>query len=81
MKKITAEKKTAGKKARAASSKKLALSMKKAGKGIFAPKKLRCRRAVIGCIENASTVHCLEIHEKKFKDVHVSDSRATCSRF
>merc|ERR1712072_110262 len=37
---ITAEKKTAGKKARAASSKKLALAMKKAGKGIFAPKAL-----------------------------------------
>merc|ERR1711924_72399 len=44
---ITAEKKTAGKKARAASSKKLALSMKKAGKGIFAPKKLSDALAAI----------------------------------
>merc|ERR1712134_111462 len=39
-KKITAEKRTAGKKARAAASKKNAAAMKKAGKGIFAPKKL-----------------------------------------
>merc|ERR1740127_114620 len=40
LKKITAEKKTAGKKAKSASAKKNALAMKKAGKGIFAPKKL-----------------------------------------
>merc|ERR1712167_184771 len=37
----------AGKKARAASSKKLALSMKKEGKGIFAPKKLSNALAAI----------------------------------
>merc|ERR1711907_575244 len=40
LKKMTAEKKTAGKKAKSASAKKNALAMKKAGKGIFAPKKL-----------------------------------------
>merc|ERR1712216_806722 len=40
LKKITAEKKTAGKKAKSASAKKNAMAMKKAGKGIFAPKKL-----------------------------------------
>merc|ERR1712124_107144 len=38
--KLTAEKKTAGKKAKAASAKKNAAAMKKAGKGIFAPKTL-----------------------------------------
>merc|ERR1711939_247798 len=41
------EKKTAGKKARAASSKKVAAAMKKAGKGIFAPKTLSPALAVI----------------------------------
>ena len=35
LKKITAEKKTAGKKAKSASAKKNALAMKKAGKGIL----------------------------------------------
>merc|ERR1712216_980297 len=40
LKKITAEKKKAGKKAQSATGKKNALAMKKAGKGIFAPKKL-----------------------------------------
>merc|ERR1712072_1633262 len=40
LKKITAEKKKAGKISRAAASKKNAAAMKKAGKGIFAPKKL-----------------------------------------
>merc|ERR1712205_28773 len=39
-KKITAAKKAAGKKAKSASAKKNAMAMKKAGKGIFAPKKL-----------------------------------------
>merc|ERR1712006_67152 len=40
LKKITAEKKAAGKKAKSASAKKNAAAMKKAGKGIFAPKTL-----------------------------------------
>merc|ERR1711990_1016897 len=40
-------KKAAGKKARAASSKKVAAAMKKAGKGIFAPKKLSDALAAI----------------------------------
>merc|ERR1711985_154665 len=40
LKKITAEKKAAGKKAMKATGKKNAAAMKKAGKGIFAPKKL-----------------------------------------
>merc|ERR1711904_302939 len=47
LKKITAEKRTAGKKARAAASKKNAAAMKKAGKGIFAPKKLSDAMATI----------------------------------
>merc|ERR1711977_124273 len=47
LKKITAAKKAAGKKAKSASAKKLALSMKKAGKGIFAPKKLSDALAAI----------------------------------
>merc|ERR1712216_150891 len=40
LKKIKAEKRTMGKKAQSATGKKNALAMKKAGKGIFAPKKL-----------------------------------------
>merc|ERR1711904_737643 len=40
LKKITAEKRRAGKAASKAAGKKNALAMKKAGKGIFAPKKL-----------------------------------------
>merc|ERR1711907_69895 len=47
LKKITAEKKTAGKKAKSASAKKNAMGMKKAGKGIFAPKKLSDAMATI----------------------------------
>ena len=43
----TAEKKAAGKKARSASSKKLVAAMKKAKKGIFAPKKLSDALAAI----------------------------------
>merc|ERR1712097_28867 len=44
---ITAEKKKAGKISRAAASKKNAAAMKKAGKGIFAPKKLSEAMATI----------------------------------
>merc|ERR1712196_518350 len=44
---ITAEKKKAGKISRAAASKKNAAAMKKAGKGIFAPKKLSDAMATI----------------------------------
>merc|ERR1712196_460994 len=40
MKKMTAEKRTAGKKAQSAQAKKNVAAMKKAGKGIFAPKTL-----------------------------------------
>merc|ERR550514_1779231 len=40
LKKITAEKRAIGKKAAKANGKKIAAAMKKAGKGIFAPKKL-----------------------------------------
>merc|ERR1711907_135802 len=40
LKTIKAEKRTIGKKAQSATGKKNALAMKKAGKGIFAPKKL-----------------------------------------
>merc|ERR1712196_314550 len=40
LKKITAEKRAIGKKAAKANGKKMAAAMKKAGKGIFAPKKL-----------------------------------------
>merc|ERR1719364_58237 len=47
LKKMTAEKKTAGKKARAASAKKNVAAMKKAGKGIFAPKTLSAELAAI----------------------------------
>merc|ERR1712025_971959 len=47
LKKITAEKKKAGKISRAAASKKNAAAMKKAGKGIFAPKKLSDAMATI----------------------------------
>merc|ERR1711937_551435 len=47
LKKMTAEKKTAGKKAKAASAKKNAAAMKKAGKGIFAPKTLSPALAAI----------------------------------
>merc|ERR1712124_114318 len=45
--KMTAEKKIAGKKAKAASAKKNAAAMKKAGKGIFAPKTLSPALAAI----------------------------------
>merc|ERR1711988_1871785 len=44
---ITWEKKAAGKKSRAAASKKNAMAMKKAGKGIFAPKTLSPALAAI----------------------------------
>merc|ERR1712139_537195 len=44
---MTAEKKTAGKKARSASAKKNVAAMKKAGKGIFAPKTLSPELAAI----------------------------------
>merc|ERR1711977_497457 len=47
LKKITAAKKAAGKKAKSASAKKNAMAMKKAGKGIFAPKKLSDALAAI----------------------------------
>merc|ERR1712144_163653 len=47
LRKITAEKKKAGKISRAAASKKNAAAMKKAGKGIFAPKKLSEAMATI----------------------------------
>merc|ERR1719482_1413144 len=47
LKKITAEKKKAGKISRAAASKKNAAAMKKAGKGIFVPKKLSEAMATI----------------------------------
>merc|ERR1711990_402963 len=47
LKKMTAEKKTAGKKARAASAKKNAAAMKKKGVGIFAPKTLSPALAAI----------------------------------
>merc|ERR1712196_702617 len=47
LKKITAEKKKAGKKAQSATGKKNALAMKKAGKGIFAPKTLSPALAAI----------------------------------
>ena len=47
MKKITAEKRTAGKKAKSASAKKNAMAMKKKGVGIFAPKKLSDPLALI----------------------------------
>merc|ERR1712167_60105 len=47
LKKITAEKKTAGKKAKSASAKKNVAAMKKAGKGIFAPKTLSPALAAI----------------------------------
>merc|ERR1712097_132988 len=47
LKKITAEKRTAGKKAQSATGKKNALAMKKAKKGIFAPKSLSPELAAI----------------------------------
>merc|ERR1712188_77709 len=47
LKKLTAIKRTAGKKARAASAKKNALAMKKKGVGIFAPKALAPALATI----------------------------------
>merc|ERR1739848_532625 len=47
LKKIKAEKRTIGKKAQSATGKKNALAMKKAGKGIFAPKKLSDAMAAI----------------------------------
>ena len=47
MKKITAEKRTAGKKAKSASAKKNAMAMKKKGVGIFAPKTLSPALALI----------------------------------
>merc|ERR1711918_22530 len=47
LKKITAEKRTAGKKAQSAQGKKNAAAMKKAGKGIFAPKTLSPELAAI----------------------------------
>jgi chromatin remodeling complex protein RSC6 len=47
LKKMTAEKKKAGKISRKAASKKNAAAMKKAGKGIFAPKKLSDAMATI----------------------------------
>merc|ERR1712124_52568 len=47
LKKITAEKKKAGKKAQSATGKKNALALKKAGKGIFAPKALSPALAAI----------------------------------
>ena len=47
LKKIKAEKRTIGKKAQSATGKKNALAMKKAGKGIFAPKKLSDALAAI----------------------------------
>ena len=47
LKKITAEKKKAGKKAQSATGKKNASAMKKAGKGIFAPKTLSPALAAI----------------------------------
>merc|ERR1711990_512726 len=47
LKKMTAEKKTAGKKARSASAKKNVAAMKKKGVGIFAPKTLSPALAAI----------------------------------
>merc|ERR1712031_134386 len=47
LKKITAEKKTAGKKAQSATGKKNAAAMKKKGVGIFAPKTLSPAMAAI----------------------------------
>ena len=47
MKKITAEKKKAGKIASKANGKKMAAAMKKAGKGIFAPKILSAELSAI----------------------------------
>merc|ERR1712146_839123 len=47
LKKITAAKRAAGKTAQKATGKKNALAMKKAGKGIFAPKKLSDALAAI----------------------------------
>merc|ERR1712091_276974 len=47
LKKLTAIKRTAGKKAKSASAKKNALAMKKKGVGIFAPKTLRPALAAI----------------------------------
>merc|ERR1711924_482681 len=47
LKKITAEKKKLGKTAAKANGKKMAAAMKKAGKGIFAPKKLSDALAAI----------------------------------
>merc|ERR1711937_860479 len=47
LKKMTAAKKAAGKTAKKANGKKLAAAMKKAGKGIFAPKSLSSELAAI----------------------------------
>merc|ERR1719333_85579 len=47
LKKITAEKRAAGKTSAKANGKKMAAAMKKAGKGIFAPKKLSDALAAI----------------------------------
>merc|ERR1719446_903460 len=61
LKKITAEKRTAGKKAAKANGKKMAAAMKKAGKGIFAPKKLSDALAAI-C--GAKTLPSTEVTKK-----------------
>merc|ERR1712193_193853 len=47
LKKMTAEKRTAGKKAQSSTGKKNAAAMKKAGKGLFAPKTLSNELAAI----------------------------------
>merc|ERR1712118_55799 len=61
LKKITAEKKAAGKKAAKANGKKMAAAMKKAGKGIFAPKTLS---PALAAICGAKTLPCTEVTKK-----------------
>merc|ERR1711907_19444 len=70
MGKMTAEKKTAGKKAKAASAKKNAAAMKKAGKGIFAPKTLSPALAAIcggTTMPRTEVTKKIWIYIKKFK--------------
>merc|ERR1719218_451337 len=61
LKKVKAAKKTAGKKAKSASAKKNALAMKKAGKGIFAPKALS---PALAAICGAKTLPRTEVTKK-----------------
>merc|ERR1719440_2435673 len=69
-KKITAEKKAAGKIAKAAAGKKRAAAMKKAGKGTFAPKTLSPALAVIcggKSMPRTEVTKKIWVYIKKFK--------------